>query len=63
MATYEQPNADELQKYREALGRNEDEFSAGDIGEQDYFLRRAYLTLKIKLLEELADEPAERDSA
>lgn len=61
--TYEKRIAEDLRTYQEALERLYDDYQAGDVDEQDYAMRRAYLTQRIKLCEELLEQPAERDCA
>lgn len=63
MATYDERNAHDLRSYEEAICRVEDDYAAGDLDEQDYWMQRAYLLQRILLLRELLEEPIVRDCA
>lgn len=63
MATYDERNAHELRAYEEAICRVEDDYHAGDLSEQDYWMQCAYLLQRILLLRELLEEPIAQDCA
>ncbi len=61
--TYEKRIAQELRTQQEALERAHWDYCAGDIDEQEYRMRCAYLTQQIKIYQEILEQPAEKDCA